>query len=193
MQIGVRGSICHELAMKKFLFSRYTKYHIRNTSAFTLLEILVVTSIFAVLGILITRSVLLTLGAGQKSQTLVSVRENLNYAASVIETQLRNANSILSSDCTGGTLSIIHYTDQNSASASFSCVNIGGNAGYIASGSSQLTNNSVNVTNCSFVCNPGLAGTPDSINIKLQAQDASASGTENSIVTVSTQVSLRNY
>lgn len=159
------------------------------SSGLSLLEILVVVSIFAALGILITRSVLLTLGGGRKSESLIKIRENLNYSIGVIERQLRNANSI--TDCGLSGTSLINYTDQNGIAASFSCVNIG-SSGYIASGSARLTSDLVKVTGCSFTCSLG-TGVPSSVTINLTAVDASAIGTENSAVTAKTQVFLRNY
>jgi prepilin-type N-terminal cleavage/methylation domain-containing protein len=168
-----------------------TNIQIKN-EAFTLLEILVVVSIFAVLGILITRSVILTLSGGRKSESIVNVRENLDYSLGVMERQLRNANSV--TDCTNADTSKISYVDSNGNPATFSCVNAGNPnlVGYIASGSARLSNNSVNVTACSFVCELGV-GIPSSITISLVGKDASASGTENSVVTTVTKVSLRNY
>jgi hypothetical protein len=155
----------------------------------SLLEILVVVSIFAVLGILITRSVLLTLSGGRKSESLIRVRENLNYSVGIIERQLRNANAVIS--CPVSSVSIISYTDINGNAATFSCVNIG-TAGYVASGSARLTSDTISVTNCSFTCATG-SGTPSSVTIDLEGKDASASGVENTTVTTKTQVFLRNY
>jgi len=160
-----------------------------NSKGISLLEILVVVSIFAVLGILITRSVLLTLSGGKKSESLVRIRENLNYSVGIIERQLRNANSITA--CPNPNPSIISYTDINGNAATFSCVNIG-TAGYVASGAARLTGEAINVTKCSLTCATG-SGTPSSVTIDLEAKDASASGIENSTVTTKTQVFLRNY
>lgn len=164
----------------------------KNSQGLSLLEILVVVSIFAALGILITRSVLLTLGGGKKSESLIKVRENLNYSIGVIERQLRNANSITNCGTTG--TSLINYSDQSGNAASFSCVDVGtsGKVGYIASGSAKLSSDTVNITGCSFVCGLGV-GSPSSVTINLTGIDASAMGIENSAVTITTQVFLRNY
>jgi prepilin-type N-terminal cleavage/methylation domain-containing protein len=161
----------------------------KNYKGFSLLEILVVVSVFAVLGILITRSVLLTLSGGRKSESLIRVRDNLNYSVGIMERQLRNANSITT--CPNPNTSIISYTDINGNAAIFSCVNIG-TAGYVASGAARLTSEEINVTKCSLTCATG-SGTPSSVTINLEAKDASASGAENSTVTTSTQIFLRNY
>lgn len=180
--------------MKKKIIQN-TKYQILYTGI-SLLEILVVISIFAVLGILISRAVLLTLSGGKKSESLVKVRENLNYSVAVIGRQLRNANSIAKEDCTNSDTKKIFYTDQDGNRGEFSCWNVGtaGQIGYIASGSaspSKLTSDTVNVTFCSFTCSNTTS--PTSVTIDLSATDAAASGTENSVVSTSTQVFLRNY
>lgn len=161
----------------------------------SLLEILVVISIFAVLGILVTRSVLLTLGGGKKSETLIKVRENLNYSTGVIERQLRNAGSV--TDCTNSDTSAINYVDQSGKTTKFFCVNVGvpGTVGFIASDSAttKLTNNDVKITSCSFTCALSTAGTPSSVTVNLQATDATAVGVDNTVVSTSTQIFLRNY
>lgn len=165
---------------------------IKNSSGMSLLEILVVVSIFAVLGILVTRSVLLTLGGGKKSESLIKIRENLNYSIAVIERQLRNADSI--TDCSNTDPYSISYKDQNGIDSSFSCINVGisGATGYVASGSAKLSADTVSITDCSFVC-ASASGTPSSITINLEGIDASTKGVENTVVTAKTQIFLRNY
>lgn len=66
----------------------------RFHSGFSLIEILVVISIFAVIGILTTRSIFITLRSARKSDSLVRVRENVNYAMGIIERQIRTAESV---------------------------------------------------------------------------------------------------
>jgi len=165
---------------------------IKLSYGISLLEILVAVSVFAVLGILITRSVLLTLGGGKKSESLIRVRENVNYSIGVIERQLRNANSII--DCTNADTSRISYTDQSGNSASFSCVDIAtsGAVGYIASGSAKLTSDGVDFTDCSFICTLG-DGSPSSVTIDVEAKDALANGVDNAVVTTTSEIFLRNY
>jgi prepilin-type N-terminal cleavage/methylation domain-containing protein len=162
-----------------------------NNKGMSLLEILVVVSVFSILGILITRSILLTLGGGKKSESLIKIRENLNYSIAVMERQLRNADSIV--DCSNSDTVSITYLDQNGIASSFSCVaGSGGLAGYVASGSAKLSSDTVNITNCSFVC-ASSSGTPSSVTINLEGTDASTRGIENTIVTAKTQIFLRNY
>lgn len=95
----------------------------------SLLEILVVITIFSVLGILVSQSVILTVRGTKKSESLVSVRENVNYAMGVIERQVRNSDKIVCEESTETNLS---YVDQEGNASDFWCV-IGGNDSYIAS------------------------------------------------------------
>lgn len=158
------------------------------------MEILVVIMIFAVLGILVTQSVILTIRGSRKSESLVKVRENLNYAMSIVERQLRNSNSITT--CDAGSQRI-DYTDQDDEQAYFSCNEIGSENSHIASGSgtisARLTNTETKITSCSFSCTYGADLIPSIVNIDFTAEDAEITGTENSQVSISNQIYLRNY
>ncbi len=167
---------------------KFTKKYEKGMS---LLEILVVVTIFAVLGIITTRAVLLTIQGSKKSESLVKVRENLDYSIGVIERQLRNANSVV--ECPLADPTVVNYIDQNSNSGSFSCINIGAVDSYVASGSARLTSDAVSITACSFFCTPGTSANPPVINVTLEAKDAVATGIQNSTVSTSTQIYLRSY
>jgi len=157
----------------------------------SLIEILVVVSIFAILAIITTRSVLLTLQGSKKSESLVKVRENLGYSMGVVERQIRNANAI--AECPNSDANVVNYTDQNGNPASFSCVNVGSTNAYVASGSARLTSTEITVTSCSFVCTPGTSANPPLVSVTLEAKDAAAVGIQNSSVSTTTQIYLRNY
>jgi prepilin-type N-terminal cleavage/methylation domain-containing protein len=160
-----------------------------KSSGMSLIEILIVVGIFSILGILTTRAIILTIGGGKKTENLIKVRENLNYALGVIERQLRNADGI--SDCTNTNTLRIDYMDQNGRSASFSCANLGsGTVGYVASGSARLTVDAIDITACTFRC---INGNPPSVKINMEAKNTSISGTENSTVQASSEVYLRSY
>lgn len=151
----------------------------------SLLEILVTVTIFAVLGIIITRSIILTLQGSRKSESLVKVRENLDYAMGVVERQLRNADSI--ADCTNSDTTKITYVSQDGIQSSFSC------GSFIASGSAQLTSSTVTITNCSFTCQTGSSANPSSVSVFFEGKDANATGVQNSTVSLTNQIFLRNY
>ncbi len=163
----------------------------RFTGGLSLIEILVVVTIFAILGVIVSSSLMLTLRGAKKTESLMKVRENLNYSLAVIERNIRSAGMI--TDCTNSDTKKIAYLDQNKTSTSFSCVNTGGTDSYIASGSARLTSDSIKIVSCSFTCaHPDLSN-PPSITIDLTVQDAVGTGTENSIVSAKSQIYLRNY
>jgi len=142
----------------------------QNLQGFSMIEILVVILVFATLAALSTESLLLSLRGSKRSESSIGVRENLNYALSIIERQLHNAESIES--CTSTSIS---YNDAQSLPADFNCDLI---SGQIASSSAQLTSTSIRVTACNIVCDLGSAGVPPSVSISVTAQDASATGFE---------------
>jgi prepilin-type N-terminal cleavage/methylation domain-containing protein len=157
---------------------------------FTLLEILVVVAIFSILGVLVTRAIILSIGGSKKSESLVRVRENLDYASGVIERQLRNANSI--PECPNTDTSIINYEDENGKATSFSCVDVGA-SGRVASGSANLTSSQVSIIACSFTCQVGINNTPSTVEVSMTAKDATATGVQGAEVSVVSRISLRNY
>jgi len=152
----------------------------------SLLEILVAVAIFAVLGVMVTRSIALTLRGSKKSELTLKVRENISYSLSVIERQLRNADSITSCN---DDMRVV-YIDSFGNSGSFSCEGMDGGDAYIASGSARLTSNEVKITKCTFNCT---SSDPPAVNVSITAIDSQAEGVEGASVTASTKVYLRTY
>lgn len=157
----------------------------------SLLEMLVVIGLFSIITIMASRAILLTLRGSRKSDAIARVRENLDYSLAVIERNLRNAESIV--ECPNTNPNLISYIDQEGATVTFSCAQDSG-IGYVASSSARLTSDEVNVSSCSFTCDPG-SGTsvPPSVTIDLKATDVNTSGVEGAEVTVSTKIFLRSY
>lgn len=156
---------------------------------FSLIEMLVVMSIFAVIGILTTTSVVLTLRSGKKSDSLVRVRENVNYAFSIVERQVRNSGKI--TPCTGVATSTLSYTSIEGIPASFACVTPGAN-GYVASGSARLTSSDISITSCSFTCTQTV-NNPAIVKVNITAEDATSTATEKGSITTQTEIIVRNY
>lgn len=161
----------------------------------SLIEILVVVSIFAVLGVIVTRSVILTLQGSKKSDSLVSARENLDYSMSIIERQVRNADSI---ECPNPNIptSSLTYHDQNGNKNTLSCLGSPPDS-YVASGSGnlRLTSDAISITNCSsaFTCNLGDSTSQSYVDVSLTAQSSTLVGAQSSAVTASTRIYLRAY
>ncbi len=156
----------------------------------SLIEIIIVVAIFSVLGVLVSRVILTTLRGSNRSESLVRVRENLDYALAVIERQIRNADGV--SPCPNPDSLRIDYKSSQGISTYFACMNIG-SVGYIASGSARLTSDEINIFSCSFVCSPASGKVPPSVSVNLEARDINATGIEAARVTVATKIFLRTY
>lgn len=155
----------------------------------SLIEILIVVTIFAVIGILSTRSIFLTIRGAKKSDSLVRVRENVNYSLAVIERQLRNSESVT---CPNASTSLLNYVSLEGTPTTFSCVTSGTDM-YIASGSARLTSSDITVTNCSFVCSQDDVNNPPSVNIIVEAMDNESQSVEKGTVSIQTEIVVRNY
>lgn len=161
----------------------------KNQKGLSLIEILIVISIFAVIGLLSTRSIFLTLRGAKKSDSLVRVRENVNYSLSIIERQIRNTQSIT---CPNPSSSVLNYISQEGLATSFTC-NISGTDKYISSGSARLTSTDISVTACTFSCSRLDVNKPPVVKVYIQATDALSTGIEKGSVTAQTEIVLRNY
>lgn len=158
-------------------------------NGFSLVEILIVISIFGIIGVLATRSVFMTLRGAKKSESLVRVRENVNYSLAVIERQLRNAESIT---CPNPSTDLLNYVSLEGTNTSFSCA-IAATTGHIASGSARLTADDIQVTDCSFTCTQSDLNNPPSVKISVSAVDTVTTGIEKGSVSSQTEIVLRNY
>lgn len=156
----------------------------------SLLEILVVITVFSILGILATRALLLTLRGTKKSDSLIKVRSNLDYAMAIIERQLRNASLV--NPCPNTDPLVLNYFDTDGVETSFSCQNIT-TSGYIASGSARLTSDEIKITACSFSCEEPSAGLPPAVSISFAGEDVLNVGVEGAKVTLNSRIQLRTY
>jgi len=163
--------------------------HKKNIKGLSLIEILIVITIFAVIGLLSTRSVFLTLRSAKKSDSMIRVRENVNYSFSVIERQLRNAESIT---CPNPSFNRLDYISLEGTATSFACATSGQDK-YVASGSGRLTSSDITVTNCSFTCTQADINNPPYVNIIVEAEDNISQSEEKGRVSIQTQIVLRNY
>lgn len=161
-------------------------YKYRHNGGMSLVEILVVVAVFGILGSITTTSVMLTLRGARKSESQQLVRENLNYALSVIERQIRGAEEIIS--CSGNTVS---YKSGDNITSSFTCTSVGV-GGYMASGSARLTSDDVSLTACSFSCTQTDPNQPYTVSVSLTGKSKATSGVESSTVTTGTDITLRN-
>jgi Tfp pilus assembly protein PilW len=163
----------------------------KNLRGISFIEILVVVAIFAVLGILVSRITLLTLRGSSKSDAVVKVRENLDYAIAIMERNIRNADKV--DPCPNTDNTRLDYIGNDGGPTSFSCVGVGTDNGYIASGSARLTGTDVKINACSFYCTAQSGNIPTSVVINLELQDVKAIGIDSAKVTTSSKIILRSY
>lgn len=161
-----------------------------NIKGLSLIEILIVISVFAIIGILSSTSLFLTLRNAKKSESLVKVKENLNYSLAVIERQIRNSEKV---DCTTSTNSVLNYIALEGVQSSFSCKPaVAGNTAYIASGSARLTPSNISVSSCAFTCTE-TSNNPPSVKVSLTFEDAVSTAPEKASITTETEIVTRNY
>jgi len=163
---------------------------IRACRGISFIEILITVAIFAVLGILIGRIVVITLRGSNKSEALVKVRENLDYAVAVMERQIRNAEMV--TPCPNENVLRLDYRDIKGTASYFACVTAA-NDSYVASGSSRLTSNDIFVTSCSILCQPAQDNKQPSVTINLEARDSRSQSIETAKTSATTQIFLRTY
>jgi Tfp pilus assembly protein PilE len=163
----------------------------KYSKGISFIEILVVVAIFAILGLLISRITLLTLRGSNKSDTIVKVRENLDYAIAIMERNLRNSDKVDPCPTTG--TDRVDYIANGGGATYFSCVGTGTNTSYISSGSARLTGTDIKINTCSFSCVPQSGNTPPSVVINLEVQDTRALGIDSAKVSTSTIIQTRSY
>ncbi|OGM32389.1 hypothetical protein A3D00_04285 [Candidatus Woesebacteria bacterium RIFCSPHIGHO2_02_FULL_38_9] len=159
---------------------------------FSLIEILVVIGIFALLGVITTQSLFLSLRGARKSDALGRVKQNLDYAVSIMERQLRNASKV--SPCPNPVPQTrIDYTDKEGNPAYFSCEGIP--AGFVASSSAsvKLTSSEILITKCSLTCVAASGNVLPHVLVNLTGKDAVTIGSEGAEATIKTQIFLRTY
>ena len=163
----------------------------KQIKGISFIEILVVVAVFAVLGVLISRITILTLRGSNKSDDVVKVRENLDYAIAIMERNIRNADKV--SPCPNIDPTRIDYIANGGLASSFSCVGTGTDESYVASGSARLTGTDVKINSCSFTCIPEAGVVPPSVIIDLTASETNSGDVDNAVVSTSTKILLRSY
>jgi len=156
-------------------------------SGFTLIELLLVVAITAVTGVMVVNLFLINLRTSAKTKALTEIKQNGDYALSVMERMIRNAQEIRSS-CPG-TGSSLMILNPDGETTSFDC-----SGTQIASNSSFLTSANLEVKNCSFSCEKP-SGKPAVVTIDFTlAQKGTSLGKEFSAeINFKTTVSTRTY
>jgi len=131
-----------------------------EAGGFTLIEMMVAISILGIVAVIVSGFLLTTLSGSGKAEVNKEVRQNGNYALSVIEGLILNAINV---GCTPPLT--INITDINGQMATISCDTTNFKiASSSAAGSVDLTASNVAVSNCNFTC-ASLTGGPTKVDI----------------------------
>lgn len=134
---------------------------------FSLIEILVVLSVFILLVFISNQIFFSTLRGTSKTQAITTVKQNGNYAVSIVQRALYNSKGLIS--CTADR---VNYYDADGKQTFFSCSQLGTDNAYIASDSARLTSEDVRVANCAVSCKLTTAPQEVELNFTLEKRDA---------------------
>lgn len=162
---------------------------------FSLIEMIIVVSILGLIAVISSGFLLVSLMASNKAESTKEVRQNGNYALSVIEGLILNSSSV---GCTGGSneiwikdlrdnLATVIYDSASKRIASFS--------GSLGVGTSTyLTGSNVTVSDCVFTCTQDL-GRPTKvvINFSVSKGGSEARPSEKASLQFQTTVVTKNY
>lgn len=155
---------------------------------FSIIETLVVIVVFAIISVVMTQALVNSIITSRKSESIIKVRESLDYTISVMERRLRNSKEITNCQATR-----IDYTTENDQAAYFVCLNVGSNNGRVENEEGRLTNDEIRITACSISCQNAAEGVPESVDVSLSAEGISSIAEERSPITSSTTINLRVY
>lgn len=160
-----------------------------STGGFSLVEMLVVVLVFSILAVVVTKSLTTSLRTSTKSESIGHVRENVEYAMSVIERSLRSAKGI---DCGGSSATKLQYLTSSGTFAYFECSGV--NIYYFYNPPlfyNLINTNEVRITSCQFMAY--CSALPHAVDILIRAQERKAQGAESAVYTARTKILLRNY
>lgn len=162
-------------------------------SGFSLIEMLVVMFLFALLAFIVTQSTLQTFRGTRKVDASSKVRDNLDFAASLVERNVRNAKSITSA-CDGASHNTLSFVSQSGINGSYVCTG-GGSNRYVTDGAtgSRVTSTDITLTACSFTCTSNGAYNPPIVDLVFSGIAANVNAADTSYATISRRVILRVY
>lgn len=161
----------------------------QTKKGFTLIEMVIVVSLMGLVAIIATGFLLTSLSGSGKAEVSKEVRQNGNYALSVIENMVRDCLAFKTA-CPNPDVNSLTIINQDGGTTVFSC-----SQNQIASGSAFLTSGSVSVSDCDFDCtqSPGL---PPVVTVKFKVAQKSVvtlRPSEKAVLDFETVVVVRNY
>jgi len=167
----------------------------KNFKGFTLIELLVVAGVFVSVSTIILSIFVISLRGSRKSELLLTMKQNGNFAMSQMVKQIRYAKSIdTPASCVPSvSQSSITITSLDNGQTTFSCQV---SPSTLASNSAALMDtNQVKVTACSFVCSQPTAVEPPTITISftLLPKNVSTLSENTGSIPFTTSVTMRNF
>lgn len=166
----------------------------KNGAGFTMVEILVVSSILLTVGVVIVQLFLATMKGGVKSVIMATIKENGDFAETVMVRMIQNATAVTICSTPGST-NLIKITNPDKNETTFQCTD-----GRIASISAvplktyYLTSTGVTVSNCSVLFNCQLTENKININFTLTQNKPEGAKIEDAAsMNFNTTVAVRNY
>jgi len=168
-----------------------------RSRGFTLIEVLVVIGIFIILTTVVLSILLTVLRGTRNSDSIISVRQNGEYAMGQMVKELRFARSLDSpSSCssTGTTVQSVQVTQIDLTQKTISCPASLNYPNFISANGSMLTNSNLGIIrSCYFVCTQ-ISGGTTSISIFFSLQRVNTGGflESNTTIPFQSSVTLRN-
>jgi len=167
----------------------------KTVKGLTLLELLVSIGLLAIVGGIAAVIFFITIMNASKSDTIREVKQNGDYAISVMERMIRGARIIEDpASCSGTSTSSITIRNPDNQPTTFSVLS--GPPDQVASNSTTLTNNKVKVNpgGLTFTCTQNSGKAPIvSINLSLSQAGTTTKVAEITTIIFKTTVSLRTY
>lgn len=171
--------------------------HISSPKGFSLIELLVVAGVFVTISTIILSIFVIALRGSQKSEYLLTMKQNGNFASSQMVKQIRYAESIVSpSSClpTVTQSSITIASLANNGQTTFSCPT-SPSEGIASNSASLIDTNRVAVASCSFTCTQQTLSDPPTVTIRftLTPKGTNALFENTGSIPFETSVTLRNF
>jgi len=161
---------------------------IKKQKGFTIIEIVVVIGILGIIAVIGTNMFFTVMRSSTKSKNLMTVKQNGEYALSVMERMIRNSSVV--DICESG-MTKIKIMDSNKEETEFAFID-----NYIASNSSRMTSDQVKVTSGTFDCSSVGDFNPKTIVINFtldQNVSLAPRVEEEASINFKTTIETRNY
>ena len=169
-----------------------------RNKGFTLIEMLVVVGILGIIAVVASNVFFTTLRSSSKTKALTTVKQNGDYALSVMERLIRDSQEVMTNSAGQYCVAVmkkIKVKRLDGTEVEFTCEDEGTTNGRMASNSARLTSSEVKVDSCSFDCESKGQFYPQTItiNFTLSQNVVTSRPEEQASVNFTTTVSVRNF